>query len=90
MKKIVSLLMTSVLCVGILAGCGTKETSNLSVSTDGSTSMEKFINAAAKAYADLYHVNAEDIFDIQLEGSKRMNVTDFLRGRKIEKGTSLG
>ena len=28
--------------------------------------------------------------DIQLEGSKRMNVTDFLRGRKIEKGTSLG
>lgn len=35
----------------------------------GSTSMEKFINAAAKAYADLYHVNAEDVFDIQLEGS---------------------
>jgi phosphate transport system substrate-binding protein len=31
--------------------------------------MEKFINAAAKAYAELYHVNAEDIFDIQLEGS---------------------
>ncbi len=28
--------------------------------------------------------------DIQLEGSKRMNVTDFLRGRKIEKGTKLG
>lgn len=35
----------------------------------GSTSMEKFINAAAKAYADLYGVGAEEIFDIQLEGS---------------------
>ncbi len=35
----------------------------------GSTSMEKFINAAAKAYADIYGVAAEDIFDIQLEGS---------------------
>ncbi len=35
----------------------------------GSTSMEKFINAAAKGYADLYGANAEDIFDIQLEGS---------------------
>ena len=31
--------------------------------------MEKFINAAAKGYADLYGVNAADIFDIQLEGS---------------------
>lgn len=35
----------------------------------GSTSMEKFITAAAKGYADLYGVNASDIFDIQLEGS---------------------
>ncbi|MGM9644917.1 MAG: substrate-binding domain-containing protein [Eubacteriales bacterium] len=35
----------------------------------GSTSMEKFINAAAKGYADLYGAKAEDIFDIQLEGS---------------------
>ncbi len=35
----------------------------------GSTSMEKFINSAAKAYASIYGVNAEDIFDIQLEGS---------------------
>ena len=35
----------------------------------GSTSMEKFINSAAKGYADLYGVKAEDIFDIQLEGS---------------------
>ena len=35
----------------------------------GSTSMEKFINAAAKAYAELYGTAPEDIFDIQLEGS---------------------
>lgn len=35
----------------------------------GSTSMEKLINAAAKAYASLYGVNASDVFDIQLEGS---------------------
>lgn len=35
----------------------------------GSTSMEKFINAAAKAYAELYGAAPEDIFDIQLEGS---------------------
>ncbi len=33
----------------------------------GSTSMEKLINAAAKAYASLYGVNAIDVFDIQLE-----------------------
>ena len=35
----------------------------------GSTSMEKFITSAAKGYADLYGANAEEIFDIQLEGS---------------------
>ncbi len=35
----------------------------------GSTSMEKFINAVAKAYAELYGAAPEDIFDIQLEGS---------------------
>lgn len=28
--------------------------------------------------------------DIQLEGGKRMNASDFLRGRKIEKGTVFG
>ena len=28
--------------------------------------------------------------DIQLEGSKRMNAGDFLRGRRVEKGTVLG
>ncbi len=35
----------------------------------GSTSMEKFINAAAKGYAAQSGVGAEQIFDIQLEGS---------------------
>lgn len=35
----------------------------------GSTSMEKLITAAAKAYAELYGVKAEDVFDIELEGS---------------------
>ena len=52
MKKIVSLLMTSVLCVGILAGCGAKETSNLSVSTDGSTSMEKVIGSLGEVFQE--------------------------------------
>ena len=45
--------MTSVLCVGILAGCGSKETStttNLSVSTDGSTSMEKVIGSLGEVF----------------------------------------
>ena len=60
MKKIISLLMTSVMCVGILAGCGAKEaeeivqtTTNaeeLSVSTDGSTSMEKVIGSLGEVF----------------------------------------
>lgn len=59
MKKIISLLMTSVLCVGVLAGCGAKETaegtaqeSNLSVSTDGSTSMEKVIGSLGEVFQE--------------------------------------
>ena len=60
MKKIVSLLMTSVLCVGVFTGCGVKEknqeanvgvqTSDLSVSTDGSTSMEKVIGSLGEIF----------------------------------------
>lgn len=51
----------------------------------GSTSMEKFINAAAKAYADLYGVGAEEIFDIQLEASSvgRKAVEDDTKGNVI-------
>ena len=60
MKKIISLLMTSALCVGILAGCGTKEVgnvataqkTNLSVSTDGSTSMEKVIGSLGEVFQE--------------------------------------
>lgn len=37
----------------------------------GSTSMEKVINGAAKAYAKLYAVKPETLFDIQLEGSSK-------------------
>lgn len=51
----------------------------------GSTSMEKFINSAAKGYADLYGVGAEEIFDIQLEGSSvgRKAVEDDTAGNVI-------
>ena len=51
----------------------------------GSTSMEKFINEAAKGYADAYGVKAEDIFDIQLEGSSvgRKAVEDDTHGNVI-------
>ena len=55
MKKVINLLMTFVLCVGILAGCGSKETStttNLSVSTDGSTSMEKVIGSLGEVFQE--------------------------------------
>ena len=47
--------------------------------------MEKFINAAAKGYADLYGAKAEDIFDIQLEGSSvgRKAVQDDTKGNVI-------
>lgn len=51
----------------------------------GSTSMEKFINSAAKAYAEMYGAKAEDIFDIQLEGSSvgRKAVEDDTKGNVI-------
>ena len=55
MKKLIRLFMTSVLCVGILAGCGAKETTNteeLSVSTDGSTSMEKVIGSLGEVFQE--------------------------------------
>ena len=35
----------------------------------GSTSLERLITSAARAYADLYGVDPANIFDIQLEGS---------------------
>ena len=74
MRKFISVLMASVMCVGILAGCGAKEaakettnettsgivveetlqtttkTEDLSVSTDGSTSMEKVIGSLGEVF----------------------------------------
>ena len=37
----------------------------------GSTSMKEVITEAAASYAKLYNVNAEDLFDIELEGSSK-------------------
>ena len=48
MKKTIALIVMLVLTVGLLAGCGAKETG--SVSTDGSTSMEKVIGALGEAF----------------------------------------
>ena len=51
----------------------------------GSTSVEKVIMSAARAYADMYGVSAEEIFDIQLEGSSvgRKAVLSDSRGNVI-------
>ncbi len=55
MKKIVALVLGLVLMLSALAGCGQKATE--SVSTDGSTSMEKVINTLGEAFAE----NNEDV-----------------------------
>ena len=47
MKKIISLITAAILTVGVLAGCGT---TGGTVSTDGSTSMEKVIGALGEAF----------------------------------------
>lgn len=49
MKKIISLLIVGVMAVAMLAGCGVKNSGG-SVSTDGSTSMEKVIGALGESY----------------------------------------
>ncbi len=48
MKKFVSILLISALALTLLAGCGPKESG--SVTTDGSTSMEKVIGALGEAF----------------------------------------
>ena len=48
MKKIITMMMVAVLAISMLAGCGGKTTG--SVSTDGSTSMEKVIGALGEAF----------------------------------------
>ena len=59
MKKISSLIMTSILCVGLLTGCGAKDVqgTNLSVSTDGSTSMEKVIGSLGEVFQEETGIN---------------------------------
>jgi phosphate transport system substrate-binding protein len=48
-KKIISLLIIGVMAVAMLAGCGVKNSGG-TVSTDGSTSMEKVIGALGESY----------------------------------------
>ena len=48
MKKFISLVMASVLALSMLTGCGSKITG--SVTTDGSTSMEKVIGALGESF----------------------------------------
>lgn len=49
MKKMITMMMVAVLAIFTLAGCGSKKTGG-SVSTDGSTSMEKVINGLGEAF----------------------------------------
>ena len=49
MKKIFALMMTAVLALSVLTGCGSKEEAG-SVTTDGSTSMEKVIGALGESF----------------------------------------
>ena len=48
MKKYIALVMAAALALSTLTGCGSKTTG--SVTTDGSTSMEKVIGALGEAY----------------------------------------
>lgn len=57
MKKIMAILISAVLCIGALTGCGATDNAQSSaiggtVSTDGSTSMEKVIGYLSEAYAE--------------------------------------
>ena len=52
MKKMVATIMAGALAVSMLAGCGADKTADSSVSTDGSTSMEKVIGALGEAFQD--------------------------------------
>lgn len=49
MKKIIAIMMSAVLALSLLAGCGSAKTTGY-VSTDGSTSMEKVIGALGEAF----------------------------------------
>ena len=49
MKRMITMMMAAVLALTMLAGCGSTNTTG-SVSTDGSTSMEKVIGALGEAF----------------------------------------
>ena len=49
MKKMITMMMAAVLALSMLAGCGSTKTTG-SVTTDGSTSMEKVIGALGEAF----------------------------------------
>ena len=49
MKKMITMMMAAVLALSMLAGCGSNKTTG-SVTTDGSTSMEKVIGALGEAF----------------------------------------
>lgn len=50
MKKIITMTTAAVLAISVMTGCGSKTTG--SVSTDGSTSMEKVIGALGETFQD--------------------------------------
>lgn len=58
MKKIIAMMMVTVLAIGVMVGCGSQKKSTVStdgstsVSTDGSTSMSKVIESLSEAYGE--------------------------------------
>ena len=58
MKKIIAMIMVTVLAIGVMVGCGSQKKSTVStddstsVSTDGSTSMSKVIESLSEAYGE--------------------------------------
>ena len=56
MKKIITMMMFGALSISMLAGCGNTKTTG-SVSTDGSTSMEKVIGALGEAFQNDTGIN---------------------------------
>lgn len=58
MKKIIAMMMVTVLAIGVMVGCGSQKKSSAStdgstsVSTDGSTSMSKVIESLSEAYGE--------------------------------------
>ena len=49
MKKVIATILAAVMAMSMMTGCGSTKTTG-SVSTDGSTSMEKVIGALGEAF----------------------------------------